>query len=240
MKLNKQVKFSAFGHFYQIQPTPDIMSFFLEKYKKFNIMPSLLQEVKVDNHNSNSTNRMGFFNQDGSKKFVILSDRIDYELIYSTDTQLTNNKIDEIIDEIVEVFSILDEAYHLKYNRIAVNAETFLVYQDEKEFSEIIKRFTTPIDFLNNNEYDEWTLHTLVRKNVNLNDVSERCNIITNYTSSIFNKSNGSQVETNKGFVVHTDINTLSDNLVERFSHNVFRAFIEKAEEWMINSIEGL
>ena len=141
-------------------------------------------------------NRLGFFNQDGSKKFVILSNRIDFEVLFGTDIQLTKQNFDGIIDEIVELFLVLNEEFHLKYNRIAVNAETFIVYQDEHRFNEIIKRFSTPIDFLNKADYDEWTLHTLVRKSVILNGYSEKCNIITNYTSSIFNKSNDNQIET--------------------------------------------
>ena len=240
MILNKQIKFSAFGHFHQIQPTPDTMAFFLEKYKKFNIMPSLLQEVIVDNTTQNSVNRLGFFNQDGSKKFVILSNRIDFEVLFGTDIQLTKQNFDGIIDEIVELFLVLNEEFHLKYNRIAVNAETFIVYQDEHRFNEIIKRFSTPIDFLNKADYDEWTLHTLVRKSVILNGYSEKCNIITNYTSSIFNKSNDNQIETNKGFIIHSDINTLGDNIIERFNCDVFRTFIEKTEEWMNDTIKGL
>lgn len=242
MIYTKKYKFSVFGDFDRIQPTPEILNALLQKYGENGFIPSLANELRVNPDNPQQTmtfQRVILLNTKNKESIAILENRIDYEFQYDHDYVLDDMRINELIDKINNVISYLFDKFDVNSNRIAVNIDCYVIPKEE-DYMTILEKFQTPINFINKSEYIDYSVRTLIRKDTNLSNVRETCNIISNITLGDFNKAENESVKHFRGFLVHSDINTIGENITYRFDSNAISPFITRAYKWWQSSMKGL
>lgn len=241
MIYTKNYKFSAFGEFDKIQPTPEVFEKLLQQFGGKGFIPSLANELRVspsDPQKSMAVRRVVLSNTN-NENVAILGNRIDYEFQYDQDYILGKTEIEEILTKIRDVYSFLFDNFSVKSNRLAVNIDCYAIPK-ESDFKSILSKFLTPVDFINSNDYVDYSVRALIRKISAINGSQENFNIISTINLGDFNIAEKDEVKHMNGFVVHSDINTAAENIIYRFSTESISPFIEQAYEWWQDSLKGL
>ena len=72
----------------------------------------------------------------------------------------------------------------------------------------------------------------MVRKESAISGINEMFNIITILAKANMQKQVGGEIQQSVGFTVNTDINTIAENAVPRFTYTSIKEFIEIAGRW--------
>lgn len=216
MIYNKTFMISVFGSFQALEPTPEIMVFFVENFSKDGLMPSIFQEARIDGLNINAKKRIALISSDDSTKITIGQERIDYEKKFVIDKRLKAEELHELSLIMCEGIGKILEKYGLLSNRLAVNTQSFIICNDTKEVQTMLKQFSNPISFYSN-DMPEWGTKLMVRKEIAFNGKNENCNIITNIDRDSFTRHVDGKEVMSDGFIVKSDINTVQTNNEYRF-----------------------
>lgn len=236
-------KISAFGDFANIAPTPDTMLFMIESFKKYNMVPSIFQEMSLDvnmQQISMSTpiphNRLAIISNDNQERLMISLNRLDFEIIASGEKGLDN--LENYNEKILDSFSIVFDNFKKNSNRLAVNARSFIVNLDENKIKSILDKFPNPIQIYNKNPLNEWQTNLVTRNNINICGELDQLNIIT-----IINKTKMMNHESNlfsDCFQIDIDINTIPEKDSPRFDTNTLGKFIPAALNYKAEIFEDI
>lgn len=252
MVVDRVYRISVFGNFDSIRATPDNMQFFLEAFKEDGLLPTVFQElqVSVPAGPANSVpmpvpvQRIMLVTSDGSTKVSIGANRIDYDVIATTDIKLSVEQREVINQGIVKVFKAIFDKYGKNAVRLALNTESWIINLSPSEFAHFMSKYTNPISLYNGVSLDEWNTRLMVRKNASIGDNNESLNVITIIQKQIMNQTTSEGVVTkHDGLAIHADINTAAENTASRFTASHIEEFIDivvKIWDQIIDELDGI
>lgn len=235
MRIDRIYRISAFGDFLNIQPTPENMFFFLESFKDYGLVPSIFQEMKIENSALPPVplQRIAMVSIDNSRKtnerISIASNRMDFQITTTDDIQLNNEQIKEINETAYNRFNVIFNKYDKKSSRLALNTESLLTDLSDKEVIDFMARYTNPIELYNRHAMSEWGTRLVVREKNNISGKEDFLNIITIIEKTILLKNQDQQMIQKNGFSINIDINTVAENSSERFTSENIADFIKIA-----------
>ncbi len=245
MIVDRNYKISVFGNFTDIIPTPENIAFLVEVFRHENLMPSIFQEVKIDNNNPQipqQQSRIALISADSTEQIAILSERIDYEIRTKTDVEISDEVLETYNEKIKRIFNVLFDHFKKQSTRLALNTENYVINLSDDEVVKFLSKFSNPISVYTEKEMKEWNTRLMIRKEIPINDQSENFNIIT-IIAKIPMKKIENNVEKNfSGFTIMTDINTVAENTSSRFGINEVSEFMGLANSWwkkIITEIHG-
>lgn len=242
MIVDRIYKISAFGDFSDIIPTPDNMMFFIETFKDDELIPSVFQELRVDNGNSQpkTFQRIALVSTDGKENIPIATNRIDYEIKTTADVALTQQELKEYQEKIVKVLGTIFDKFDKRASRLALNTENLIVGLTSEEVDDFLGRFSNPISIYEKTSLDEWNTRMMIRKEDAINENNETFNIITTIAKTDLRKTVDNALVESKGFSISGDINTIAEKTIHRFSARDFAPFIDKVTAWWCGIISEL
>lgn len=248
MTLDRMYRISMFGDFGSISANPENMQYFFEYFKGKDMLPSVYQEVQLNVPTNNgksptlSSNiqRIMLLSTDGNTKFVIGSNRIDYELSITEDIKLSEEQLSNLHQNIAYAYSAIFERYRTNAFRLALNADSIIVELSPEAYDLFMSKYTNPISLYNNSPMDEWSTRLMVRKNQLFNNGSEDFNIITIIQKQVFTKNIDGVPKPTSGFGISIDINTVPENNIARFSATNLEEFFKISENWWNNIINEI
>jgi len=223
---NQNYKVSAFGDFNSIVPTTENMMALLEKFKIYEFVPSIFNEIVVDNNNLPPQNvqRIALISPSGNEQIIIGTNRIDYIINSSESTEIEYDDITQINDKVLNCFRIILEKFNRRASRLAINAESLITEMDN--ITEFLDKYSNPISLYSSSDLREWNTRLMTRKSIDINDESEELNVITILTRVNRKIENENEIKIEDGIVIHVDINTLYENGNQRFSVNEIEGFL--------------
>lgn len=227
--LNLNYQYSLFGNFVDISPEKtDMVIDLLKLYENENFIPSSYQEIVLNNGIQKPENRIALNNKDGFAINIGIQ-RIDVIVSYNEDGKYKEMKIEEITLKVINLLERFLDKFNRVCNRIALNTTTLL--SDEKT-SEMEKKFegnNRTIEYYNTKKVREWTERLVTREMCE--NLGEEINIITS-----LNRTNGAfynqVLNKNIAFdsiIVQFDINTLAENINQRFNKEEMKKFFDNA-----------
>ena len=234
MVIDRSYKISAFGSFAEIVPDTDTMMFFLESFKEYGLVPSIFQELQITPPSTQpvAVQRVALLSRDSRKQVSISSNRIDFEVKAQDDIKLSSDQLTIINQEIEHCFQVIFKKFNKKSTRLALNTESFVVNLNDAEVNQFMSKYTNPISLYNTRPLDEWNTRLMVRKELPISGINETFNIITILAKANMQKQVGGEIQQSVGFTVNTDINTIAENAVPRFTYTSIKEFIQIAGSW--------
>lgn len=233
MVIDRVYKISAFGNFSDITPDTETMMFLLNEFKEDGLIPSMVQEVAVSNVTpaipKATTNRIALLSSDAQEQAIVGTNRIDYAITLNGEEKITSEKLEYINKRINKFFRVIFGKYDRKANRLALNTESLIINLTSQEIDAFISKYKNPISIYGE-RLDEWNVHLMVKKEILMGE-NEAINVISDIAKSQITKTVGEKNEVFDGFVVQTDINTIAENSLYRFSHQSVEIFIQKVNE---------
>jgi len=248
MRIDRLYRISAFGEFLNITPTAENMLFLLEEFKEYGLVPSLFQEMKVENIALSPAplQRIAMVSTDHNNSYneriAIGSNRIDFEYSITTDRELSNEDKEKINKKACHIFGVIFKKYDKKSSRLALNTESLLAGLSDVEVLDFMSRYTNPISLYDSKSLGEWGTRLMVREKNNISDKEEFFNIITVIGKIILSKQSNGNVTHNNGFNVNIDINTIAENSSVRFISSDIDDFIKTSTKWwniIISEVSG-
>lgn len=231
MIIDKSYKVSAFGSFADIVPTSDNIMFFLEKFQNDGLITSLAQELVVQNGVPGAVpvpmNRIALLSNNGEIQIVIGTNRIDYSFTVQQDAKLSQEELSAINKSVVNFYKIVFQKYNKLASRLALNTESLMVDLSEIDMQNFFEKYSNPLS-LYNGVLDEFNAHYMARKNICI-PKEETLNVITNISKTSITKTSEGKELVSSGFILHTDINTIAENVEHRFDDVSFDSFLKEA-----------
>ena len=245
MIIDKVYKVSAFGDFTDIKATTENMMFLLETFKTYGLIPTLTTEfnitASIDGSQApvqNQVQRLALISNDNSEQIMIGTNRIDYTITATSDIKFVEENFIEFNKKIIGAFSEIFKQFNKKANRIALNTESLIVNLTNDEIVNLMSKFTNPLSMYQK-ELDEWNTHLMIRCDEEIEQL-EKINVITNLSKIIYNKVINEESIPEIGFLVQMDINTIAENITQRFTTKNIEKFINIAHGFWNNVIDEL
>lgn len=232
--LNYQM--SCFGSYSHIRPNPDVISKLMEDFSYLNFIPSTINAATIDvNSGSLKTDsRIQIVSTDKKWNIAIMPNRIDVN--YKGDSN--NFSISELTSYAQKLMELAIKILRVKSGRLAINCTGILPKANNEILNKFYSKLVNPLEFYQNKEIYEWNIAMTGLDNILLNETLEPTNIITNISLG-----HSDNVDDPIRVIVVLDINTLQDNMSERFDYECLSQFCIYANEnlQLLNSnIEGL
>lgn len=213
----QNIKYTIFGNFESLGATPEIIGKLYSMFKNEGFLPNIIQTVQFNQiYNSMKVvERPQFINNQFQYKITFLQDRIDIDL---------ESKNNNLIDNIIVFFDKIINEFKLKIIRLAV-ASNYAMNNIDDNISSL--KTILKIDDLFNENLIGWESRKILRETWE-NKANEKINIIQDIHFDI----------NTKVILMTLDINTLSENMTERFNINdckEFYAYVLNLEQKMLD-----
>jgi hypothetical protein len=242
MTIHQLYKISVFGDFVDITPSPENMVLLLKEFENDKMVTSLFQElpqippigvltVEISSsfiQNPPSQQRIALVTTDGQEKIAIGSKRIDYEIITNESNGLSSEHFVEYNTRMCKALNLLLEKFNKRSWRLALNTQS-IVNITETEQVECFRKFSNPISLYKDIIPAEWSTRLLTRQTVEIEGESDALNIITILSKSQFSKIVGEEIMIMDGFGIELDINTVPENVANRFTGSCIQSFTTSA-----------
>lgn len=213
---------SVFGDFDDIKATPENMLFAATSFTGCGLMPSVSQEFNFDILNMNSpkmTQRIMLISDDEGIAVRVNSDRIDVKFdVEKLPRQLDFNQ------QAVQIISALLDKFGKKSTRLALNTVRRVQDLGYEELQKIVDCYGGKFAYFSERDITEWGCHLATRENLEIGQISQCCNVITNYSSVLQEFENTIQLD------IAVDINTVPENEIRQFNGEDLREFLEGAQ----------
>ena len=234
MIVDRSYKISAFGNFSSISATAESLLYFLEAFKKHGLVPSIYQELSMQNGAIQPfpVQRIALVSADNKEKITIGLNRIDYEILASDDVKISSEKMEEYNARIIDSFELILKVANLSASRLALNAEALAINLSQQELDLFLGKYTNPISLFEPRAMTEWNTRLVSKKSNAINGSSEDFNVIAIIQKTSLQKQVNGQVEFSNGFSISIDINTIAENALARFEAAQIAEFIEISTNW--------
>lgn len=229
MIVDRVYKISIFGDFSDILPTAENMMYFLEQLKDDGLVPSVFNELKIENGNPAPQNfqRIALLSNDGFERIPIASERIDYEIRTTEDIQRSEEWFENAREKIVRVFGVIFNHFNKQASRLALNAENLMIDLTHEEVVAFYDRFPNPISIYDKTKLSDFATSLMIRDDIDVGDKNETINVITQIERTDLKKNVDNQTIDSEGFIIRGDINTVAENAIQRFDINNIGTFID-------------
>ena len=241
MLVDSIYKVSAFGDFEGVAVTPENILFFMEAFKDKGLVPTVIQELKLEPTNlldggqvismpfgSNTLpiQRLALFSGDGQEECIIGTNRMDYEIKVVENKEIDDSEMKVYNERIVVAFDTVFNKFSIASTRLALNTVSLLVDLSEDEVKSFIAKFSNPISMYSDpTQVSEWATHLMIRNDVVFGKSSETINIITDI-SRIKAQKKGTDI-LKDAFHISLDINTIAEKSAPRFVADEIKEFLD-------------
>lgn len=226
----ENIKYSILGKYDFLEATPENVSKLYKLFGKEQFLPNMVQMIQIQQPKNIVTqvSRPQFINSQLQCTITILPDRIDIEA-------KENLPLDTIVDYITRIIS----EFELKIQRLALNVNA--VWRDLQacEMDRLKRTLIAEGAYPYVDSLIEWSSRNVSRQKWS-DTVDEMINVGQNI------QSRGSLLDgtliTNQ-VMVGTDINTLGENMQERFDGASCKDFYENACGWnqtLLDNLKGI
>lgn len=214
---------SVFGDFDDIRATPENMLFAATSFAEYGLMPSVSQEFNFDILNMNSpkmTQRIMLVSGDEGIAVRVNSDRMDVKFdVEKLPRQLDFNQ------QAVQIISKLLDEFGKKGTRLALNTLRRIQDLGYEELQRIVDCYGGKFAYFSERDITEWGCHLAARENLEIGQICQSCNVITNYSSALQEFENTIQLD------IAVDINTAPGSEIRQFNDENLSEFLEKDQK---------
>lgn len=227
--LNMQTSF--FGSFIDIKLETEIVIKLLTALKDDGFVPGSADITSVDLKTGKMfiDSRLQLVSPDKTWTIVFLPERIDFNYNYQQGTEVFKN-IDKLLliaqGLIKKIFSVFSGTTG---NRLALNCRFALENMTEADLKQFCNRFTKPLLAYNQESFVEWSVRFNSRGKCKISESKEEeCNRITEMTQMDVSQNMG-----NHGVIMSIDVNTLQQNMSQRFQYSDLICFDDDAAKFI-------
>lgn len=221
MSIALNYQLSIFGE-YDISPTPELFSTLMKETNQKTgkiFLPNLIRSYQMQN---TVQKPIGFITEDEEYSIIIFNNRIDVNYNRMHDNELNT---DIFYDFALKAISGVMDYLNISANRLAINIQQLCSARDFTEVKAIGKKLINNIAYYKNRDLEEWSIRTNAQKDVNIEKLQEKLNVITVISS-------GYNILTKESAILfHIDINTAPQNQTMRFDAAKLRLFVDEAQE---------
>ncbi|MEG9198753.1 hypothetical protein [Lactococcus lactis] len=238
MRADVSYQLSVFGNFKTISPDQKTINAMMTSLKEYDMVPSVYQEGEVsfspanpDKLHSTTVDRLSMISANNDVKISFGVERIDVtHEAKSLDDPLLQIELPRLLDILKKSIK------NLSFYRIAINTNTFF---DKPDSDTIIQHSKSKIKYYDN--FDEFFLRVNKRDKFNINNVEEETNLIlTSQKAPEVIALNSKQFTLDNGWLIHFDINTVPENMTDRFGIEEVSTFISQASDMKEEIISNL
>ena len=233
-------RFSMFGDFKRFVPTTENVIQWTQMFQKigYEFLPSIIAQPIVSIPfvpvlQAQSDNRLQFSSPQGNLFVRIMSERVDVErTLTETDDPIVvlSSQFDELETLITSMLEALGD---VKGTRLAYFVDGMIPEGEEAAFKKVYSRNNLGIKIKDSEDYVEWKHHFNSRVSIDVNGSQEVCNSIVSMESAGLNTQNNTtgEIKVINGLHLSSDINTVAENDVARFSADDLINFCKQAQE---------
>lgn len=211
-KLN-YFQLSLFGNFSDLKADLSNMQKLANALGDKQFLPTVTNHQNIDVLNGTNTSelRISLISKDGKYNVQILPERIDYLSNYSSVNIIEDERLFELISDGCDILEIIMREFNLVSNRLALNIQFINIISDDSIFRKIYNKTINFLPFYNNTNVFEWQLMSNSRGKIVGLDYQEDLNTISYVMPTI------NSITKAKGIMLQLDINTIQENLANRF-----------------------
>lgn len=218
--LNMQTSF--FGSFADIKFETEMVIKLLTALKDDGFVPGTADIASVNFKTGQMfvDSRLQLASPDKTWSVVFLPDRIDFNYNYQMGTE-EHKSIDRLLVQsrklVEQVFSVLSG---ITGNRLALNCKLALENMTGEELNQFCSRFTKPLEVYNQEPFVEWSVRLNSRGTCKISEnKEENCNRIIEMMQNDIQNNTEPNVS-NHGVMLTIDVNTLQQNMEQRFQYS--------------------
>ncbi len=232
MELNIQnIKYSIFGNYDFLEANQDNVSKLYKILGQDGFLPNMIQMIQIEQPTNKVTkkSRPQFICEEKKCSIIFLPDRIDIEIKEGGSLEFCSA---------IGYLGKIIEAFELKIYRIALNSTAVSKITSKEEGEGIWKKIIAGQSYPFCENTIEWGTKNVAR--MECAGLGENVNIGQNIESIAVAEHGNVEV---KGIQVKIDINTLGENMEDRFSIESCKVFFKEALKWkedIINNLKGI
>lgn len=218
-----------FGAFDEITPTPDTLSYFIDKFRDKELIPSTFQEITPSGV---VKNRFIFKSPNDEWNIEFGSDRLDIKKV-NRDINVSDfgDKM-LFISDIKNILQIIFKKFPRKANRISFVSQYFCKQFEKKELNNILQKVSNLPETFKENPPVNWNHRYVTRIEKKVNGKNELTNFIGEMNRVQGNLKIDSKIEKFDRIELKFDINTFQENQEYRFSLDDLNIFYSEVSNW--------
>jgi len=219
-----------FGSFDEITPSPDTLSYFIDKFKEKELIPSTFQEIIPPT--GVVKNRFIFKSLSDKWNIEFGSDRLDIKKV-NRDINVSDfgNK-ETFIKDVVNILQIIFEKYPRKANRISFVSQYFCKEFNEEKLNNLLQKISNLSKTFKKYPPVNWNHRYVTRIDKNINGKNELINFIGDINRVQGNLKIDSKIKEFDRIELKFDINTFQGIQDYRFSIDDLNDFYSKVYNW--------
>lgn len=223
---NVVYRLSCFADYSQIKYNNNDVIEVLKAFESVELTPRAIQEILPYGEVSS---RMQFAGDNGLLLISIAGERIDIHITAKEKKGFSDEEISSVESKLREymskILSIFGGRMPLPYRLAWFTSYVYFELTDDEK-AQYRDKFLKEIDFFEENRLDDISVRYGARRDVDINGVKERFNVLTTIHEYVSNF--GIENEIN-GFQIDYDINTWQGNRINRFKSEDIDSFIREA-----------
>lgn len=215
---------SMFGK-YNIAPTPETITNLMSRINTDAnrvFVPNIInaQQIEIPTNRITSISNLAFFTQNQQYSITILNERIDIN--YNKIDSLDEVEFNEFYSFALTILSEIADYSGVKSNRLAMNVQQVCELNSFEQQRDKGKKYVKCVDYYHNKDLAEWSMRTNSQVKIDISNVEEKLNVITEISSA-------QDISGQKAAVIfHIDINTIPQRNDIRFDKDSLVSFVEK------------
>lgn len=207
----------------EITPSPDNLTYFINKFKDKELIPSTFQELST----SGLKNRFNLKSSDNIWNIEFGGSRID---IIKTNNDLGKVEMGSLslfINDVKNIINIIFDKFPHNANRVAFVTNYLLKAMEKDELNKIFTNISNPIETYQINPPITWNQRFVTRLKKSFSDKTELLNVISDINRVNVNLKINSKIELFDRIELKFDINTYQGNSEYRFMKDDMIGFYE-------------
>lgn len=216
-----------FGNYEDISPKAETIKYFIDALAEKDFIPTTFQEIGP----KGPLNRLSLKSSDEVWNIEISSSRIDIEKNNKNIGETEMSSLTDFIQEVESLIGIIDQKFPKKHNRLSLVTRNFLETMEEEKFAEIYRKLCNPISIYQENDPVEWNSRVVARKDIEIENLKETLNIISQVNRVKGNLLVNSKMEKIDRIELQFDINTYQGNNEYRFEQVHLKSFFTQVSD---------
>lgn len=220
--INLNYQIALFGNFQEISPSHEIIMYFLNEFTEKKLVPSTFQEIS----NNIVSERLTLSNENRSWLIDFSSNRIDINKICSNINVTNIGKVQDFVDDSIEIVKTIEKKFNKKYNRLSLNTRYLLKEIDQENLDRIYSKLNNPINYYIDKNISDLENKVVTIQPILIDNNLEDCNIISRVKRTIGNHLIDNKQSQIDRVEINFDLNTHQNNKEFRFDNNSVKSFL--------------
>lgn len=223
MSIPLRLQLSTFGN-YSIPPKPETISGLMGKINlnpQIMFLPNIIksQKIEIPTNQITSIANIGFITQDQQYIITLLNERIDINF-----NNINNSTVDisDFFDFAIKIMAVIEDYLNISSNRLAINIQCVHELNSMEQLISKGRDLLKSASYYDDKQIIEWSTRTNAHVSIDINNVSEELNVITDISSV-------QDITGKKSAILFLlDINTTPQNQNMRFDKESLSPFVKE------------